>query len=371
MEASRRKRKISGKVSQTKKPKVEEVFPINTILQNPGFELISRNIFKYLNYEDLLTCRLVSKFWKQFIDEDNYLANVQLTEFLCIYSRYSKDDTPFQFACKNASFQIIKLFLDNEEKWGIDVQAQDKRGLTPLHLACLLNNSLVVNELMKHGLNVTLRDKTNLLPMLYLAATNKNDPIVIQVLFESKQLMHTDKSITNVDGETVVHFAARNQYSAKPLAYLLENATRFNLNVNQLDNLHQSVFHHACMHGNKKGNGDTVLFLIQNQKKYDIDLNQRNISGYTPIHLACLSGKLTHVEILLRNSKEHNIDVCSKDNNGMDIQAMAELKGHIDVVKLIKDWKNVLVIKERLERLERLEWLKRLERLKGSKYSKA
>ena len=87
--------------------------------------------------------------------------------------------------------------------------------------------------------------------------------------------------------------------------------------------------------------------------------------------MACLSGKLTHVEILLRNSKEHNIDVCSKDNNGMDIQAMAELKGHIDVVKLIKDWKNVLVIKERLERLERLEWLKRLERLKGSKYSKA
>ena len=49
-ETRRMKPKISNKkqVSRTKKPKVEEVFPIETILQNPGFQLISRNIFKYL-----------------------------------------------------------------------------------------------------------------------------------------------------------------------------------------------------------------------------------------------------------------------------------------------------------------------------------
>ena len=73
----KRKTLESKQDSQTEKPKFEEVFPIETFIQNPGYWMISRNIFKYLKLEDLLTCRLVSKFWKQFIDEDNYLANVQ------------------------------------------------------------------------------------------------------------------------------------------------------------------------------------------------------------------------------------------------------------------------------------------------------
>ena len=117
------KRKNSEKkqVSQTKKPKLEEVFPIETILQNPGFQLISRNIFKCLRLEDFANCRLVSKSWKQFIDEDTYLAKVQFTEVMAVYSKVKPSYhecqlTPFQFVCEWAPFQIVKLFLDNKTK---------------------------------------------------------------------------------------------------------------------------------------------------------------------------------------------------------------------------------------------------------------
>ena len=74
-------------VFPTKKPKLEEVFPIETLLQNPGYDLISRNIFKYLKLKDFSHCCLVSKGWKQFIDDDKYLANVQLTEVVSLYSK--------------------------------------------------------------------------------------------------------------------------------------------------------------------------------------------------------------------------------------------------------------------------------------------
>ena len=50
--------------------------------------------------------------------------------------------------------------------------------------------------------------------------------------------------------------------------------------------------------------------------------------------------QLQIVEILLKNSKQHKINVVSLNNNGKDGQALAEQEGHKDVVKLIQDWKN-------------------------------
>ena len=123
---TKRKNSDSKQVSRTKKPKLEEVFPIETFLQNPGYELISRNIFKYLKLEDFSNCRLVSKGWKQFIDEDKCLANVQLTEVMSLYSKgkYYPRFTPFHFVCYRGSIRIFKLFF---EKFEVSVFKIQKR----------------------------------------------------------------------------------------------------------------------------------------------------------------------------------------------------------------------------------------------------
>ena len=336
MQTRNTKRKNSGskQVSRTKKPKLEEVFPIETFLQNPGYELISRNIFKYLKLEDFSNCRLVNKGWKQFIDEDKCLANVQLTEVMSVYSKrkHYPRFTPFHFVCRYASVRIVKLFLDNKKKMEIDVNAQDDQGWTPLHSASRYNSALVVKQLLNLGLNVTLRtNKHN--HIIHLASWNK-DPKVIQALFESSQLTNIDKNATAQNGHTVLQHAAENKQSIKPLAYLLKNGMKFNLNINHLDDLQGNVFHNACEFGTE----ETVKFLLQNAKKYNIDLSLRNIYGNTPFHRACY-GKLQNVEILLKNSKKHKINVVSLNNAGEDGQDLAEQKGHTDVVKLIKDWK--------------------------------
>ena len=334
---TKRKNSDSKQVSRTKKPKLEEVFPIETFLQNPGYELISRNIFKYLKLEDFSNCRLVSKGWKQFIDEDKCLANVQLAEVMLLYSKgnYIQGYTPFHFVCHEGSVRIVKLFLDNKKKMDIDVNvnAQDDIGWTPLHYASRCNSALVVKQLLNLGLNVTLRtNKHN--HIIHLASWNK-DPKVIQALFESSQLTNIDKNATAQNGHTVLQHAAENKQSIKPLAYLLKNGMKFNLNINHLDDLQGNVFHNACEFGTE----ETVKFLLQNAKKYNIDLSLRNIYGNTPFHRACSHGKLQIVKTLLNNSKKHKINVVSLSNSGKDGQAYAEQKGHTDIVELIKYWK--------------------------------
>ena len=334
---TKRKNSDSKQVSRAKKPKLEEVFPIETFLQNPGYELIARNIFKYLKLKDFSNCRLVSKGWKQFIDKDKYLANVQLTEVMSLYSKgnYIQGYTPFHFVCHEGSVRIVKLFLDNKKKMDIDVNvnAQDDIGWTPLHYASRCNSALVVKQLLNLGLNVTLRtNKHN--HIIHLASWNK-DPKVIQALFESSQLTNIDKNATAQNGHTVLQHAAENKQSIKPLAYLLKNGMKFNLNINHLDDLQGNVFHNACEFGTE----ETVKFLLQNAKKYNIDLSLRNIYGNTPFHRACSHGKLQIVKTLLNNSKKHKIYVVSLSNSGKDGQAYAEQKGHTDIVKLIKDWK--------------------------------
>ena len=322
-------------VSQDKRAKLEEFFPIDTFLQNPGYWMISRNIFKYLKLEDFSNCCLVSKGWKKFIDGDKYLAKVQLTEVMSLYSKGSwiEGYTPFHFVCHSGSLRIVKLFLDNKKKMVIDVNVQDDKGLTPLHEASRYNNALVVKQLLNHGLNVTLRTNQNV-HIIHSATLNK-DPKVIQAVFESSQLTNIDKNAPNCNGFTVFHCAARNKHSHKPLAYLLENAMKFYLKINQLDNFQRNVFHNACIYGTE----ETVKFLIQNAEKYNIDLNLNDIAENTAFHYACYHGKLEIVKIFLKNSKEHNINVVSLNDFGMDGQALAEQEGHIDVVNLIKDWK--------------------------------
>ena len=326
-------------ISQTKKPKVEEVFPIETILQNPGLQLISRNIFKYLKLKDFSHCRLVSKFWKQFIDEDKYLADVQFTEVKVMsvcYSKRTQLPVPlFHYVCGFASFRIVKMFLDNKLKWKIDVNAQDEIEVTPLFMACQYNNVLVVNHLLDHGLNITRRTK-NIKGHILHAATFNKDPKVTQAVFENKRLMNTAKNVTTSYKYTVFHSAACNEFSAKPLAYLLENATKFNLKINQLTRDHENVFHPAC----RLGKQETVKFLIQNAKKYAIDLNMRDMDGNTPFQIACQHGQFHKVKILLENSKKYNINIYSKNNNGMDGQDLAEYEGRTKIVKLIKSWKH-------------------------------
>ena len=339
------KRKNSRKnhVSRTKKPKLEDWFPIDNLIQNPGYDLMARNIFKYLKLEDFSNCRVVCKGWKKFIDEDKYLTKVQIAEVMSFYSKgkYYQGFLPFHFVCREGSLRIVKLFLDNQVTnrpvlvAHRIINAQDNMGLTPLHHACQQNNILVVEHLLRNELLlVGIRSNNKDFHVVHNAAFNR-DPKVIEAVLESPKLAKIDKNVTTAGGYTVFHQAAKNNHSHEPLAYLMQNAERFDLNVNQLNDSHQNVFHTACQHGNR----NIVEFIIHNGDKYPVDLNLRDNNGCTPFHFACFNGRLKVVKELLKFSKKFEINVFSSSNCGYDGQDFAEHKGHTNISKLIKKWR--------------------------------
>ena len=99
------------------------------------------------------------------------------------------------------------------------------------------------------------------------------------------------------------------------------------------------TMHIACGFGTE----ETVKFLIKNARKYYVDLNLRDRNVCTPFNHACFYGKLKIVKILLKNSKHprpiSKIDVIYFSGGLNEGQTLAEQKGHINVVNLIKDWK--------------------------------
>ena len=93
------------------------VLPIKkTIFITTFLEIIhTTNLFSFDFF--LKWGRLVSKVWRQFIDDDQFLANVQIEEVKLLYSQkeWITGHTLFHFACGQGSFCIVKLLLDNQK----------------------------------------------------------------------------------------------------------------------------------------------------------------------------------------------------------------------------------------------------------------
>ena len=326
------KRKASQKKGKECKKAKLDGFHIDNFIQNPGFEIIARNIFKYLDLKSFHRCRLVNKTWKRFVEEDKHLADVQVKQFTSKYSKNYKGRTAFHVACQKSSVHLVKLFLENQNQ--TDFNAKDEDGWTPLHLACNFNKAPVVEHLLNHGLDVTILSKRQT-HIMHLAAMSK-DPKVIQTVMESSSLQNTDKyDVKDISHGSVFHYAARNIHSTKPMDYLLKNTKQFNLDINAVDNYERNLFHMACGFGTKY----MVEFLIGNARKYGIELNAKNKGGNTAFHEACYYGKISNVVILLKNRKEFKIEVLTENNLGKDGQAIARHRKHGNIAELIKCWK--------------------------------
>lgn len=103
---------------------------------------------------------------------------------------------------------------------GLDVNARDDDGCTPLHLAATWGNEVEAQALLKHGAEVDGLDRDGYTPLMY--SGEMKSPNVVQLLIERG----ANKNHKDQDGDTVLEWAW-NASAWETVAYLLGQGLSF------------------------------------------------------------------------------------------------------------------------------------------------
>jgi ankyrin repeat protein len=163
---------------------------------------------------------------------------------------------------------VVELLLANKA----DVNARDKKGVTPLNLAAFYDHKDMAELLLAHGAHVNVYYATQTGDLEKLTALLKDNPDLV---------------------------SSKDTWDDTPLHIAVQAA-------------HKEV---------------TVLLLA-----HKAEVNARNSSGDTPLHMAAAGGHKDLVELLLTSKAEVN----AMDNNGKAPLHFAVLYNRQDVADLLR-----------------------------------
>ncbi|XP_001604063.1 ankyrin-3 [Nasonia vitripennis] len=154
--------------------------------------------------------------------------------------------------------EVATVLLDN----GADVNARNKTGLTPLHIALKKGYVDLVEVLLKYNVDPNIAEYENFCTALHLATFNdflapKSEEIVSALISKG-----ADVDRRQLDGKTSLHIAASTRFSTSRLIPLLE---------------------------------------------VDCDIDCQDSKGKTALHMACLNRNPDNVQNLLRHGADFNI----------------------------------------------------------------
>lgn len=187
--------------------------------------------------------------------------------------------------------QMARLFQLIQD--GININARDENGHTPLHRCVIRNNLELIQQLIQLGADPNTIDNNHRGSPLHSAA-HFGYAEVVEILFNAG----AEINALNDDNETPLHIAL--EYSNTEIAQLL---LRLGAKANIKD-----IFGNIALHNAASNNHiEIIRFLLAN----NFNIGVKNDSGNTPLHLAFMSHSKV-AEFLLENGADINII----NNNG-------------------------------------------------------
>lgn len=179
---------------------------------------------------------------------------------------------------------IFKTLIENSA----DVNAANKDGSTPLHVAAQDNRLPILAELekMKDDVSFNCEDNNCRTP-LHIAAQHGCSAVVYRML-KNKAF---NKSAQDIEGKTALYLAAENNHEKVLEAMFDKEGPMLNY-IEESDNSKQQTPLHIAA---KNGHVDVVKILIQNGAQ----VRAKHHGGKTPLHLACQYGRFVVVKELI------------------------------------------------------------------------
>jgi len=192
--------------------------------------------------------------------------------------------TALHWASKSGDVELTNLLVSQ----GVNVDALDINGHTPLHLAAIQDRFLPATiQLLAGKPNVNIADQ-NGNTALHLAATSGNTEMIKLLIDQTENI-----DAKNNKGETALHLASYFRYS-DIVGILLEN----NANVNSIDDQAFTALHYSSLPWNNRKVQELLI-------KHSADLNAVNNEGQTALHLSMLNW--ANYRVLLEHSQNINI----------------------------------------------------------------
>ena len=205
-----------------------------------------------------------------------------------INAKSSDGITPLHAAVvHNGNADIIKLLLKN----GADILAKDNNDATVFHgiainpRLCLMNED-IITIFREKGLNINAVDSSGNTPLHYAAMHNKS-PDSITFLFEKGAI--DDINAKNVFGSTPLHHAAAHNGNADIMKLLLKNGA----DILARENDGSTILHNAAANPHLSAViEDITTFLVEK----GLSINAVDSNGNTPLHYAALHNKNSDLE---------------------------------------------------------------------------
>ncbi|KAJ3434599.1 ankyrin repeat and socs box protein [Anaeramoeba flamelloides] len=195
-----------------------------------------------------------------------------------------KKETPLFIAAKTGNFEISKLLIN----YGANLNLQDIRGFSPLHLLCSTNKPTIeiIKLFLQGGAIIDIQTRTGCTP-LHLAV--KNGDIRIAKLLISKGTL-----INKADfiGYTSLHYSCLSDNTLL-FNYLIQQGG----DLNMIDKKKNTPLHLIC-------SGNSSRYFLQVCLLNNINLNCRDQDGCTPLMKAIMKGKRDFVKLLLESGCE-------------------------------------------------------------------